>query len=71
MKCVVSWLRDGVRTGRDVNAAIDGAVGITLCFSWLTPLTLLLFSFICEEEFKLDMLPNITCKIRAQNYLHN
>ena len=57
----VSWLKEGVMTGRDVNAATEGATGITLCFSCVTPITPLLpFNFICED-LKLDILPSITC----------
>lgn len=40
---------------------MEGAIGITLCFSCVTPAALLLlFSFKCEDELKLDKLPNIT-----------
>lgn len=58
----VSSLVEGVITGRDENTVTEGATGITLCFSCVTPVKLLLpFGLICEDGLKLDKLPSITC----------
>lgn len=60
-RAVVSRLEEVVSIGSEVKTATEGAIGITLCFSCVTPVTLLPFNFICEDELKLDKLPSITC----------